>query len=74
MNNDNYALDKDLSNCKIYSLETCVFIHCSNNSKERIIRQGKLNDNRKVKAIKNDEIILFNSILEAEQFINKKGC
>ena len=74
LKDDNYALDKDLSNCKFYSLETCEFIHCSDNSKERIIRQGKLKDNRKIKAIKNDEIILFNSILEAEQFINKKGC
>ena len=65
------ALDKDskVEGNKVYSLENCCFISQSENSKERIARNGNPNPPKKVMAMSltENKVIVFQSTHQAEK-------
>ena len=76
--NSRVSLDKDskVQGNKVYSLETCKFISSSDNSKERIKRNGSPASPKKVMAISltENKVIIFKSMLQAEKLGFDQGC
>lgn len=73
--NDEYHLDKDVKgNSKIYSLETCKFIHSSSNARERMFRKENPNPEKQIIGvnIKTGEATLYHGVRVAQRAINAK--
>lgn len=74
-NSDDYHLDKDVKgNSKLYSLETCKFIHSSSNARERMLRKDNPNPEKQVIGVdmKTGEATLYHGVRVAQRAIGAK--
>lgn len=72
---DDYHLDKDVKgNSKLYSLETCKFIHSSSNARERMLRKDNPNPEKQVVGVNMEtgEATLYHGVRVAQRAVGGK--